>query len=223
VKPPDEGPKESRSAAGKIHASILRELPEPRDGRAPAPLWLMAVFFGIMFWSGLYLAYFSGGFRADVFNPAQTAWAGGGAAPAAGPVEPKVLGKRVFAQNCVVCHQSTGLGVAGQFPPLAGSEWVLARDGHGDNHLVKILLKGLQGPVQVRGATFNNTMPAWAHLGDEKISAVLTYIRSQWGNDAPPIPAGYIKKIREESAARSEPWGQNDLLAIPPEIAPPTD
>jgi len=204
----------------EVHGSILRERAEPCDGYEPIPLWLITLFFGIVFWAGLYLAYFSGGFRPDVFNPAQVAWAGGAPAKADGPVDPKVLGKRVFTQNCVVCHQTTGLGVAGQFPPLVGSEWVVGGGWHGDNHLVKILLNGLQGPIQVKGDTYNNAMPPWSQLSDEQISAVLTYIRSEWGNDAPPIPTEYVQLIREAAAGRTEPWSQPDLQAIPSEKVP---
>lgn len=203
----------------QVHGSILREQAEPRAGYESVPLWLLTLFFAIIFWAGLYLAYFSGDFRPDVFNPSRSAMAGG-AAQAAGPVDLKVVGKRVFTQNCIVCHQTTGLGIPGQFPPLVDSEWVLGGDWHGDNHLVKILLKGLQGPVQIKGATFNNAMPPWAQLTDEQIAGVLTYIRSEWGNAAPPITMDYVKKIREATAARTEPWTQKDLQAIPAEKAP---
>ncbi|MCK9590145.1 MAG: cytochrome c [Terrimicrobiaceae bacterium] len=223
TQPPEEGFNEKERAGemnvAEVHGSILREQSEPRDGCEPVPLWLLTLFFCIIFWAGLYLAYNSGGFRSDVFDSSRTAWAGGGATET-GPVDPKVLGRRVFTQNCVVCHQTTGLGVAGQFPPLVGSEWVLGGDWHGDNHLVKIILKGLQGPVQVKGATYNNAMPTWSQLTDEQIASVLTYIRSEWGNAAPPISAEYVKAIRDKTADRTEPWASGDLQAIPAEKAP---
>ena len=223
TQPPDEGFNEKEPAGemnvAEVHGSILREQAEPRAGAEPVPLWLLTVFFSIVFWAGLYLAYNSGGFRSDVYDPSRTAWAGGGAAEA-GPVDPKVIGKRVFSQNCVVCHQTTGLGIAGQFPPLVGSEWVLSQDWHGDNHLVKIILKGIQGPVQVKGASFNNAMPTWSTLTDEQIASVLTFIRSEWGNSAPPIPADYVRDIRAKTADRTEPWTMKDLQAIPAEKAP---
>jgi len=203
----------------RVHGSILREQKEPKDGYEPVPLWLLTLFFAIVFWAGLYLAYYSGDFRADVFNPLHAA-ASAGAAEVAGPVDPRLVGKRVFTQNCVICHQATGLGVPGQFPPLAGSEWVLGGDWHGDNHLVKILLKGLQGPVQVKGSTFNNAMPPWAQLTDEQIAGVLTYVRSEWGNNAPPITVDFVKKIRDASTDRTEPWSMKDLQAIPAEKIP---
>lgn len=222
--PPEEDFKESELASdmnvAKVHGSILRERAEPRDGYEPVPLWLITVFFTIIFWGGLYLALNSGGFRADVFDPTLVSWSGGGAAADAGPPDPMVIGKRVFTQNCVVCHQTTGLGVAGQFPPLAGSEWVVGGDWHGDNHLVKLMLQGLQGPIQVKGNTYNNVMPPWAQLTDEQIAAVLTYIRNEWGNAAPPIPPEFIAQIREETGARTEPWTQRELQAIPAVLVP---
>ena len=204
----------------EVHSSILREQSEPCVGAEPVPLWLLTIFFSIIFWAGLYLAYNSGGFRADVFDPTHVAVAGGGASAQAGPVDLKVIGKRVFTQNCIVCHQATGLGLPGQFPPLAGSEWVQSQDWHGDNHLVKILLKGLQGPVQVKGATFNNAMPTWSMLTDEQIAAVLTYIRSEWGNTASSISADYVQEIRAKTADRTEPWKSKELQEIPAEKAP---
>ena len=224
--PPSQPPGDSahkqepgrKTNLAEVHPAVLREQPEPRASREPIPLGLLALFFGAIICAGLYLARNSGEFRADVFDPAPAA---GGVAAPTGPVDPKVLGRRVYTRNCLVCHQATGLGVAGQFPPLAGSEWVLGQDWHGDNHLVKIVLKGLQGPIQVQGKTFNNAMPTWSMLTDGQIADVLTYIRSEWGNAAPPIFADYVRAIREQPPARAEPWAPKDLQAIPAENAPP--
>jgi mono/diheme cytochrome c family protein len=126
-----------------------------------------------------------------------------------------VIGKRLFTQNCAVCHQQTGLGVAGQFPPLAGSEWVLSQDWHGDNHIVRIVLHGFHEPVTVKGEQFNNVMAPWGKvLKDEQIAAVLTYVRNEWGNKAPPITKEFVSKIREETKDRTEPWTQKELQSI---------
>ena len=94
------------------------------------------------------------------------AWPGMAREAAARPQRPIpwLIGKRVFTQNCIVCHQQTGLGVPGQFPPLAGSEWVLSQDWHGDNHIVKIVLHGFQGLVTVKGQQFNNVMAPWGKV-----------------------------------------------------------
>lgn len=197
-----------------VHGAILREKDDPRDGYEPIPLWLVSAFMALVFWAGAYLSFYSGGFQADVFDPVQVSWAGGGAA-VKGPPDPMVVGKRLYTANCVACHQPTGQGVAGQFPTLVGSEWVLGGDWHGDNHLVKILLNGLQGAIQVKGETYNGAMPPWKQLKDEQIALILTYIRNEWGNSAPPITAEQVAKIREETAAQTEPWTQSQLQAIP--------
>ena len=87
-------------------------------------------------------------------------------------------GRETFNFVCADCHQSTGLGLAGQFPPLAGSEWVL---GEGPNRIIRIVLNGVQGPIEVKGQAFNNAMPAQKDiLKDDQIAAVLTFIRNQW-------------------------------------------
>ena len=197
-----------------VHGAILREKDDPRDGYEPVPLWMVSLFMALVFWGGAYLAFNSGGFQADVFNPAQVSWTGGGGT-VKGPPDPMVVGKRLFTANCVACHQATGQGVAGQFPTLVGSEWVLTEGWHGDNHLVKILLHGLQGPIQVKGNTYNGAMPPWKQLKDDQIAMILTYIRNEWGNSAPPITAEQVAKVREETAAQTEPYTQNQLKAIP--------
>ncbi|MEO8204704.1 MAG: cytochrome c [Chthoniobacterales bacterium] len=213
----------SEMNVGEVHGSILQEKKDSHVGYEPIPVWLIAIFIAIIFWAGSYLSFYSGGFKADVFDANIVSWAGGGAGQQAGPPDPMVVGKRVFSQNCVVCHQQTGLGVAGQFPPLVGSEWVMSQDWHGDNHLVKIVLMGMQGPVTVKGIPFNGAMPPWNQLKDEQIAAVLTYVRNEWGNKALPISADNVKQIREElkGMGRSEPWSQADLQKIPKQIFTP--
>lgn len=168
-----------------------------------------------LFLGGLYLAFNSGGFRSDVYESNAVNWAGGGAAAAA-PVDPKVIGKRLYSQNCVVCHQATGSGVPGQFPPLAGSEWVNSDAKHGENHLVLLMLHGHQGPMQVMGGNYNNAMPQWKQLSDDQIAAILTYIRSDWGNKADAVDPAYVAQIRKEHSDQTDPWTQAQLMAMPP-------
>lgn len=212
---PSNEPPDADSSAP--NASVLRESPEPTEKRAPVPFWLIILAAAIIFWAGIQMALNSGGFRADVYNPSLVSWSGGGGGGPIAPPDPLVLGKRLYNQNCVACHQSSGMGVAGQFPPLVASEWVVGGDWVGDNHLVKILLAGMQGPVQVKGTTYNNAMPAWSQLKDEQIASILTYIRSEWGNSATTITPDYVKTVRTAYADRKEPWSQKELKAIPSE------
>ncbi len=126
--------------------------------------------------------------------------------------------------NCSACHQATGQGVTAQFPPLAGSQWVVGDYGR----LVRILLHGLQGPVEVRGATYNGNMPAFGNkLDDSQLSMVLSYIRQAWENAAPPISADVIGSIRSQVAERGQAWTSAELTEVnsPPlsEVAKPPD
>ena len=97
---------------------------------------------------------------------------------------------------CFTCHQSTGLGLAGQFPPLAGSDWVL-----GDKErLIKISIYGLMGEIEVNGEKYNNVMvppgiPPGS-LTDQQIADVLTYIRNDWGNSASSVSPKEVANVR---------------------------
>jgi len=194
-----------------------RELPDPGLSGDPAPAWFAVFAIGICFAAMLYLLAFSGGFRADTFEGRPRT---GDRIAEQSPPDPALAGRRLYLQNCAPCHQPNGLGVPGLFPPLASSEWVKGGSWQGDNHLVLILLDGLQGPVQAAGKTYNNSMPPWGHLKDAQIEAVLNYIRTEWGNSAPPIPAAFIQSLREETRQRKRPWTQHELQTHPAKSAP---
>jgi mono/diheme cytochrome c family protein len=199
----------------KMHGAILREMSEPSDGSEPIPMWMLAGITALALFCGGYLAFYSGGFRGDIFNftPDFSLHAN----VATGPPDPKVLGKKVFTANCVACHQTTGLGQPGQFPPLVASEWVV---GDAPNRMVAIVLHGIQGPIKVNGVAYNGAMPAWETLGDEKVAAVLTYVRSEWGNSAPPISKDAVAAIREKTKGQlGNPWTEAQLLAMPPDVS----
>ena len=174
----------------------------------------------LFFWAGMYLAYNSGGFKSNVFDATLVSWSGGGSGASAAAVDMNALGKKVFTQTCVICHQATGMGVPGQFPSLVGTEWVLSQDWHGDNHLVKQVLYGMQGPITVKGQPYNNAMAAWNQLSDQQIAAVLTYIRSEWGNSASPITTEFVTKVRADTKPRTEAWTLAEMKAIPKEMCP---
>jgi mono/diheme cytochrome c family protein len=99
------------------------------------------------------------------------------------------------------------------FPPLAGAEWVLEKD---PSRLIRIVLDGIQGPIQVKGQAYNNAMPPWRPtLNDEEIAQVLTYVRQSWGNDASGVKPAEVAKVRKDTASRTAPWTAAELLQIP--------
>jgi mono/diheme cytochrome c family protein len=121
-------------------------------------------------------------------------------------------GKQVYSTTCAACHQATGLGVEGTYPPLAGSEIVEGDEGK----VARIVLHGLTGPVEVAGETYSGAMPPWGGvLKDPEIAAVITYVRGAWGNHAAPVTAAKVASIRASNAARKTPWTAAELAAIP--------
>jgi mono/diheme cytochrome c family protein len=101
-------------------------------------------------------------------------------------------GKAVYDQYCLSCHQADGSGVPNMHPPLTPGSWV----GKEPEVLITILLKGLNGKVEVNGETYKNFMPSHAQLTDEEIAHVLTYIRSNFGNNFDPVTEEMVKKVR---------------------------
>ena len=192
----------------------------PAERHSPIPGWLIGLGVVLSFWAGGYLFFYSGGFRGDVFDPGQITWGPVSSGPVA-PPDPKVIGKRLYVANCAQCHQTSGLGQAGVYPPLAGSEWVTGSK----NRLISILHKGIAGPITVNGNLYNNNMPAWGDgapvpLKDEQIAAILTYIRSEWGNAADAIQVVDVSAKRKEIASRTSPWSEKELLALPSDLPP---
>jgi len=104
-------------------------------------------------------------------------------------------GAELFDGNCSPCHQETGEGVSGVYPSLAGSPTVLGDAGA----LVRWVLRG-QRPVSMPLGRYNTAMPKFGWLNDADAAALLTYLRSSFGNRAPPVDAatvtGALKEIR---------------------------
>jgi mono/diheme cytochrome c family protein len=102
-------------------------------------------------------------------------------------------GGKVYSTNCSTCHQATGKGQPGAFPPLAGNAVVT---GPADK-VIHIVKNGLTGKISVNGATYNGQMPAWkGTLNDNDIAAVITYIRGSWGNKAGAVTPAQVKSTK---------------------------
>ncbi len=116
-------------------------------------------------------------------------------------------GKAVYAITCIACHGPDGLGVEGAFPPLKDSGWLT-----GDPETpAKIVLRGLQGPVKVKGKQLNSMMPPLTNLDDQQIADVLTFVRQSWTNDAAPVSPDLIKKTRAATKSQKTPYTAKEL------------
>lgn len=102
-------------------------------------------------------------------------------------------GKKLFGTICATCHQPSGQGIPGRFPPLAGSAFLNA-----DKHrAIQIVVNGLQGQIVVNGQEFNNSMPKFP-LTDEDVANALTYVYNSFGNSGKEVAPEEVNQVRGE-------------------------
>ncbi len=101
-------------------------------------------------------------------------------------------GKAAYLGTCSTCHQLEGQGLASVFPPLAGSDYLMADKPRS----IRVVLEGLQGPIAVNGQPFNSVMPPLANLTDHEIADVLTYVRNSFGNTGDAVTDADVAKER---------------------------
>lgn len=191
----------------QVSAQQRRENPDPHEQARPVPGWIRLLLAAMVVFC---IAYIS---RANIDTP--SAWGDGRAATELGDGRSTrgagVDGAALFASLCAACHQANGQGLPGVFPPLAGSEWVQGKAGTA----AAIVLHGVTGSLSVKGSPYQGAMPAFgSQLGDEQIAAVLTHVRSQWGNTAAAVSAETVAQARAEHQQRTVPFaGEKELPA----------
>jgi mono/diheme cytochrome c family protein len=193
------------SASTKKMEAQQREMPEPWEGNRPMP-WIVIILVGAVFaWAIGYLVitYWpnppSYGDRRTAVDFKQAAATTGGA----------VDGAQIYTAQCLACHQATGKGLPGVFPPLAGSDWVTGKDALA----IQIVLHGTNGEIAVEGTTYKGSMPTFKDkLDDAQIAAVLSHVRTSFGNSASKIDAAAVKTQREATKSQAAPWSGGDAL-----------
>jgi mono/diheme cytochrome c family protein len=192
-------------------ASDFVEMPEVSavpPQHEPLPVWLYVICGVALFFAGS--SYAGIDFEDGYYDVGMGAPAGPllAEAAAAAPTDPMSLGKQVYQGNCANCHQASGAGQPGSYPPIVGSEYVLGSK----EMLAAILLDGVQGSLTVKGGQYGtNVMPAWANLSDDKLADVMTYIRKSWGNGADEVKPADVAAVRAKDASRTSPWASSDL------------
>mgnify|MGYP006279722311 CR=1 FL=1 len=102
-------------------------------------------------------------------------------------------GRQLYQNHCLSCHQTNGSGVPGMYPSLKGNKRVT-----GDKALlIKVALMGEAGPVQDKG-NYMGAMASYKFLSDQEISNVLTYIRTNFGNNEDPVMPQEVADVRED-------------------------
>jgi nitrite reductase (NO-forming) len=111
--------------------------------------------------------------------------------------KPAKDGKTLFEANCAMCHQANGQGIESVFPPLAKSDFLAKITKATDRkEIVDIVLNGKTGKLVVNGKEFNGVMTPVAGLSDEDLASVLTFVSSNWGNQAKPFTAKEVASYR---------------------------
>ncbi|WP_243093733.1 cytochrome C-552 [Thermus thalpophilus] len=127
-------------------------------------------------------------------------------------------GAKLYAQ-CAGCHQANGQGIPGAFPPLAGHvAEILGKQG-GREYLIKVILWGLQGQIEVKGMKYNGAMPAFNGLKDEEIAAVLNHIATAWGDDKKvqgfkPFTPAEVKALRDKKLTPQQVLEERKKLGL---------
>lgn len=109
------------------------------------------------------------------------------------------IGKATFGRICAACHQQTGQGIPGTFPPLAKSDYLASAP---KEKVIGHVLHGLQGPVTVNGMTYNGQMPPMQFLTDEEIAGALSFARASWGNHLDGVTPAEVARVRGQTASQ---------------------
>ena len=206
---PPKDPRLDQAAASDeslldAHEQVLGQHPDEGARYRLLPIGILFVLSGLILFAGTYLNRYAGHYSSAIFDENAKVSTG----EVVVKLDPVAMGKSAFNQVCITCHQATGQGVPGIYPPLAGSEWVNGPSAR----VIRIVLYGLKGEVHVEGHDFNAAaMPVFGQVSgsaynwsDEKIAAVLTYVRQEWGNKAAPISADDVAAARKATGDRKE-------------------
>jgi len=204
--------KSKKNTPKKKHA----EDREPGFHNAPVPVILFVIAILLTYWGMNYLNTNAGGFSRYVYGPYSSYEIVSDVQPGSGD-DPIKRGADIYRNVCSPCHQASGMGAPGQFPPLAGSDWV---NTDGPNRILRIILNGLNGPMEVNGQSWNAAMPPLGDViaSDADLAAVVSYIRNTWGNEASICTPEEAAAVRAESGDRGRSWSAAELLALPVEV-----
>lgn len=178
-------------------SSRLGDTFEPVRAETPAPIptWTWVLALVIAAWAMWYSAMEFREYRQVRVAAAPSAALGGGQAEGSGGGEAASgkLGEQVYGNQCAACHQLSGVGVPGVFPPLAGNAVVTA-----DNPMehIRIVLRGQKGKA-IGGVSYASPMPEFAaQLTDEEIAAVINHERTSWGHNTRVVAAKDVAAVR---------------------------
>lgn len=196
---------------------------EPTADMSPMPVWLLGLMFTLLFLGAWYFDLYGGWFEPKVYAPyASVADVQRFQPKKGGIADTLARGRKLYADNCAVCHMETGVGnTANGCPPLVDSEWVKSPS---PTRMIMLISKGLSGPITVNGKVWNTgVMLAVGDslMGDEKeksekIAAITTYVRFQFGKIAVETKSAQVLTVREGIKDRTANYTEAELLKVEP-------
>ena len=185
-----------------------RENEDPEEAVRPMPVAALLVAAAMVIWAVVYILSTEPLTLSQFGDQRTRAELSGPVAAAGGAVD----GKALYAAQCAACHQATGAGLPGVFPPLDGSEWVQGEP----RVLANILLHGIIGEISVKGTKYQGAMPSFAQLSDAELAGIASFIRGNWSNKAEPLQAELFAKERADGSRTTPFEGEAALKALSP-------
>ncbi len=185
-----------------------RENEDPEEAVRPMPVAALLVAAGMVVWAVVYILSTEPLTLSQFGDQRTRAELSGPVAAAGGAVD----GKALYAAQCAACHQATGAGLPGVFPPLDGSVWVQGEP----RVLANILLHGITGEITVKGNKYQGAMPAFPQLSDAELAGIASFIRGNWSNKAEPLQAELFAKERADGSRTTPFEGEAALKALSP-------
>ncbi len=185
-----------------------RENEDPEEAVRPMPVAALLVAAGMVVWAVVYILSTEPLTLSQFGDQRTRAELSGPVAAAGGAVD----GKALYAAQCAACHQASGTGLPGVFPPLDGSEWVQGEP----RVLANILLHGITGEITVKGNKYQGAMPAFPQLSDAELAGIASFIRGNWSNKADALQAELFAKERADGSRTTPFEGEAALKALSP-------
>lgn len=209
-----------------MNADPKKNLPpteaEPTAVMTPMPVWPMALMLSLLFLGGWYFDIYGGWFEAKVYAPYHSVTEVQRYQPNTDPSASFIaLGKKLFTDNCAVCHMETGVGnPANGCPPLVDSEWVTHQ---APERMIMLISKGLTGPITVNGKVYNtgvmlavgDSLPGDEKEKAMKIAAIASYVRKQFGGIGEVVKPELAEAVRANIKDRTANYTAEELLKVP--------
>lgn len=195
---------------GRVHESVKREKNINQPGSEPVSLGVYLLMTPLLLIAGVFVGMFYDGGQAPKVPVYDASLSDTGPKT----IDPVAEGRKLYVSaGCAACHQPSGQGQAGIYPPLVGSEWVTGSD----KRMAMLIYSGLVGPITVKGNIYNNAMPAQGPLlNPKKLAYIMSFIRHEWGDGASLVTPEQAQLVYDELKDRTDPWTVAELEAAIP-------